>query len=90
LTQFRGLSIFSLISRINIISGKDEVIVFKPTKKYKTFDLQKRLGDFSYLKPEDSARIKFDRLQKGRHKPVWYLVIGFAAVLYFFFYLINY
>jgi len=64
--------------------------VFTSLKKHRQFDLQRRLGDYSHLKPENEKRIKFARLPKKRVRPIWWSIVAFAAVLYFFIYLINY
>ena len=59
--------------------------MFTSLKKHRQFDLQSRLGDYSYVRPESDKRIKFARLPKKRVKSIWWSIIAFAAVLYFFF-----
>ena len=63
--------------------------MFTSTRKYRRFDLQKRLGEFSTLKSDNDNKIKFARLPKKKIRSVWWLVIFFIFVLYFFFYLKN-
>ena len=64
--------------------------MFSSIKKNRQFDLQSRLGSYSYLKPEGNERIKFARLPKRKIKSVWWTVVIFGVLLYFFFYMSNY
>ena len=75
------------IEIVRIINQPDNILL--TSKKHRQFDLQNRLGDYSYLKNGNDNRIKIDRLPRKKVKSIWIYVVSFMLILYFFSYLTN-